>query len=296
MQWSSISLPAKIQGCRLRSFIRVCVHLNEMYAVFKTDTGVRLFKCSTSKSWTELTVPANIQYCYGIVSGDGHLFMVYHSSEEYGVYAARLDGTRWLVSTQCPSYQQYSAVTYDAGRVHLLGGYDSSYQNLNWSTSVTADFQKWSTTEKSSVLVNDGYFPAAPYAASSPKVIKCQDTWFYTSGITSGDYSPLPVYHLQVSEGRCSWEKTHLGDAYQRAGCVSHRGWLWYAGGVTGRGKKSDAVYCTCVTSNDVIQLPSLPIARSSVSMIVFNDTLMVFGGYAGAKYCDDIYALNLSE
>ena len=296
MQWSSISLPTKIQGCSLQDDTRVCVHLNEMYAVFKTDTGVHLFKCSTSKSWMELTVPANILRCNGIVSGDGHLLMVYRSSKDHGVYAARLDGTRWLVSTKCPRDQRSSAVTYDAGHVYLLGGFNRSFQAVNWSTSVTADLRKWSTTGKSSVLGNDGYFPAAPYAAASPHVIKCQDTWFYTSGYTGDNYSPSPVYHLQVNEGKRSWEKTRLRDAHKRARCVSHRGWLWYAGGYTGLGEISNEVYCTCVTSNDVIQLPSLPIARSGASMIVFNDTLMVFGGYDGAKWCDDIYTLNLSE
>ena len=295
MQWSSISLPTKIQVCSLRNYTRVCVHLNELYAVFQTDTGVHLFKYSTSKSWTELTVPADIRNYYGIVS-DGHLFIVYRSSKDHGVYAARLDGTRWLVSTKCPRVQYGSAVTYDAGHVYLLGGFDGSFQTVNWSTSVTADLQKWTMTEKSSILVNDGYFPAAPYAAISPHVIKCQDTWFYTSGWTRDDYSPSPVYHLQVNEGKRSWEKTRLRDAHKRAGCVFHRGWLWYAGGRTGLGKTSDEVYCTCVTSHDVIRLRSLPSARSYMSMIVFNDTLMVFGGIDGAKWCDDIYTLNLSE
>ena len=293
MQWSSISLPSKIQGCSLDDNIRVCVHLNEMYAVFKTDTGVHLFKYGTSKSWAKLTVPANILRCYGIVSGDGHLFMV-NSSRDGGVYAARLDGTRWLVSTKCPRDQCSSAVTYDAGRVHLLGGNDSYSGSVNWSTSVTADLRKWSMTVKSSVLVSDGYFPAAPYAAYSTNVIKCQDTWFYTSGFT-GDDSSLPVYHLQGSRGRRSWEKTRLLDAHQLAGCISHLGWVWYAGGRTGDGELSNEAYCTCVTSNDVIRLPSLPSPICDVSMIVFNDTLMVFSSEDWEEHAI-IYTLSLSE
>ena len=303
-QWSPLNLPANLEETPFNSATCLCVHLNEVYAVFNTRTGVHLFKYRVPESWTELTVPTNINECYGMVSGDGNLYMVYGGRKGQVHVTKSVDGASWLVSTDCPRQQHLPAVVYEAGSVHLIGGYTGVYETVAWSSSVTADLQRWTWSDEAHDPVEDdepgdqvegGYFPTAPCATSLPVVIKHLDSWFFSIGYTKG-FCTSPVYQLQVSGGKRTWEKMDLRKIYKTAGCASHLGWLVFAGGWRDRDTLYDGVYASCIGSNWVINLPSLPSGRHGARLVVFNGALMAYGGRDQVNFCSDIVTLDLSE
>ena len=290
--------PPSVQGRGARNASKIVVHLNELYIAdhMEDDTPARLFKYSTTRTWTEIRLPSDIRNCMALVSGNNKLYMLFTALPDYKIYVGRMDVSGWTVSTESPWEQCYPGVVYHSGALHLVGGKTRDYTKTSRSTALTADLQKWSSTMETTVSFASSILPAPPVAVTDHTITVCQDTMYMTGGITDDVNDTLPVYRLHSSDSQLTWKKSTQPETPKQVGCASYHNWLWLAGGWnSGRNTALRDVYCLQLFTSDVIVLPSLPSPRNDLYMTVFNGTLTVAGGWDGKTWHKDIFTLDLT-
>ena len=290
--------PPYVQGREARGSSETVVHLNELYIAYhmEDDTPARLFKYSTTRTWTEIPLPSNIRNCMALVSGNNKLYMLFTTLPYYKIYVGRMDVAGWTVSTASLWEQYYPGVVYHSGALHLVGGKTRDDTKISRSTTLTADLQKWSSTTETTVSFASSILPAAPAAVSEHTITVCQDTMYMTGGLTVDANDTLPVYRLHSSDSQLTWKKSTQPEAPKGVGCASYHNWLWLAGGWNlGRKTALRDVYCLQPFTSDVIVLRCFPSPRNSLSMTVFNGTLIVASGWDGKKWSKDIFTLDLT-
>ena len=290
--------PPSVKGRGARNPPTTCIHLNELYIAYhmKDDAPARLFKYSTTRTWTEIPLPSDIRNCMALVSGNNKLYMLFTALPDYKIYVGRMDVSGWTVSTASPWDQYYPGVVYHSGALHLVGGMRLDHRTpIARSTTLTADLQKWSSTTETTVSFASSILPAVPVAASEHTITVCQDTMYMTGGTTDDVNDTLPVYRLHSSDSQLTWKKTTQPETPRRVGCASYHNWLWLAGGCNSRNTSLRDVRCLQLSTSDVIVLPSLPSPRHQSSVTVFNGTLTVAGGWDGEKWSKDIFTLDLT-
>ena len=296
VQWLPLDIPSSIRGKNARNPTMPCVHLNELYIAFNFTGSVRLFKSSTTKTWTDLPLPPDISDCMALVSDNSKLYMVFTKRSGNKTYAARLDAAAWTVSMASHLQEAWSGVVLHAGALQLIGGKTLDEPCVKRSTSLTADLLQWSTTQESTVGQASSILHAAPVAVSDHTITVCQDTMYITGGYTDDVNDTLPVYRLHSNDSQLTWKKSTLPETPSRVGCVAYKNYLWLAGGW--KPSKSRALrdaYCLQPSTNEVVALPSLPAPRNNVRMVVFDGKLIVCGGYQDRKWHSDIFTLDVS-
>ena len=291
--------PPSVQGRGARNPSATVVHLNELYIAFhmEDDTPARLFKYSTTRTWTEIPLPSDIRNCMALVSGNNKLYMLFNTLPHRKIYVGRMDVAGWMISTESPWEQYFPGVVYHSGALHLVGGKRlDNKTHIARSTTLTADLQKWSSTTETTVSFASSTLPATPVAVCEHTITVCQDTMYMTGGSTDDVNDILPVYRLHSSDSQLTWKKSTQPETPRRVGCASYHNWLWLAGGWNfGRKTALCDVRCLQPSTSDVIVLPSLPSPRNNLSMTVFNGTLTVAGGADGEKWHNDIFTLDLT-
>ena len=291
--------PPSVQGRGARNPPTTCIHLNELYIAYhmKDDTPARLFKYSTTRTWTEIPLPSDIRDCMALVSGNNKLYMLFSTWPDYKIYVGQMDVSGWTVSTELPWEQYDPGVVYYSGALHLVGGktLDDSIPIVR-STTLTADLQKWSSTTETTVSFASSTLPAAPAAVVDHTITVCQDTMYMTGGLADDVNDTSPVYQLHSSDSLLTWKKSTQVEAPYGVGCASYHNWLWLAGGwLSGRYTTLRDVRCLQPSTSDVIVLPSLPSPRHYSSVTVFNGMLIVAGGGDNKKQNNDIFTLDLT-
>ena len=291
--------PPSVQGRGARNCSKTVVHLNELYIAYhmEDDTPARLFKYSTTQTWTEIPIPSDIRNCMALVSGNNKLYMLFTMLPDYKIYVGKMDVSGWTVSTELPWEQYWPGVVYHSGALHLVGGMRLDHRTpIARSTTLTADLQKWSSTTETTVSFASSILPAAPVAVSNHTITVCQDTMYMTGGVTDDANDTFPVYRLHSSDSQLTWKKSTQPATPTAVGCASYHNWLWLAGGWNSGLKTALCdVYCLQPSTSDVIVLPSLPSPKQYSSVTVFNGTLTVAGGGDGKKWSSDIFTLDLT-
>ena len=290
--------PPSVEGRGARNPVKTVVHLNELYIAYhmEDDTPARLFKYSTTQTWTEIPLPSDIRNCMSLVSGNNKLYMLFTTLPDYKIYVGKMDVSGWMISTELPWEQYYPGVVYHSGALHLVGGKTRDYTPISQSTALTADLQKWSSTMETTVSFASSILPAAPVAVTDHTITVCQDTMYMIGGATGDVNDTLPVYRLHSSDSLLTWKKSTQPETPTRVGCASYHNWLWLAGGWnSGRKPPLHDVRCLQPSTSDVIVLPSLPSPRYLPSVTVLNGTLTVAGGGDVKKWFNDIFTLDLT-
>ena len=300
MQWIPLPGPPSVQGRGARNPSKTVVHLNELYIAYhmEDDTPARLFKYSTTRTWTEIPLPSDIRNCMALVSSNNKLYMLFSTLPHRKIYVGRMNVSGWTVSIELPWEQHFPGVVYHSGALHLVGGKRLDNKTpIARSSTLTADLQKWSSTTETTVSFASSTLPAAPVAVCDPIITVCQDTMYMTGGLTDDANDTLPVYRLSNSDSQLTWKKSTQPETPRLVGCASYHNWLWLAGGWSfGQSAALRDVYCLQPSTSDVIVLPSLPSPRNNLSMTVFNGTLIVAGGWDRKKWSNDIFTLDLTS
>ena len=210
----------------------------------------------------------------------------------------RFDGESWEVSRRpCPINQRYSGMFVTDGHIILVGGYDEiGHCDLSDSTSYDLERHTWSHVKNTTTTcMQPNIFPALPSARSRPNMWCFENEWHIAGG-GSGEHRPLPILKLTAQSGFKTWVETDLPRLKSFAAVTKHQGWLCAAGGYITRGPRVATVDCVDTRNGEVVEMPPLPIACSNPSLVVFNNKLVLFGGFTGVIDLNDLLTLDLSH
>ena len=265
-------------------------------AVELITNQVRLYSSHDLVSWQQVQLPRNITKCYALAHDNSNIFMAYATADESTPMVGRFDSESWEVSRRpCPIEQRYPGMFLTDGHIILAGGEDGC-SILSCFTSYDLERHTWSHVKNTTTTcMQPNIFPALPSARSQPNMLCFENEWHAVGG-GSVENRILPTLKLTAQSGFKTWVETDLPRLKTFAAVTKHQGWLWAAGGYKSLGSTVATVDCVDTRNGEVVKMPPLRIACSNPALVVFKHKLVLFGGYTGDIFLNDLLTLDLSH